>query len=320
MFNWEKLGRVYNPLDFPDRPQWMYEFGLAPSTLVLEDVVRVYFGCRPKRDAKGMVVTYTSFLDLDLDDMKTIRGFSPTPVMTLGEIGTFDEFGTYPLSCIKREEDILAYYAGWTRSESVPFNVGIGVARSTDGGSSFSRIGQGPVIPFSLEEPFVMSGPKVRFFEGKYYLFYIAGSKWLSIDGRSEICHKIRMATSIDGINWIKQNANIIPDFWDPNESQASPDVFFSNGVYHMFFCGWVPHTFRKTRGRKIGYAWSHDLINWNRDDSKVGIRESTEGWDSEMVAYPHVFMAGGRTYMLYIGNEVGRYGFGLAVLNGSLK
>ena len=319
MFNWEKLGRVYNPLDFPDRPQWMNEFGLAPSTLVLEDVVRVYFGCRPKRDENGMVVTHTAYLDLDLDDLKTIKGFSSTPVLSLGEKGSFDEFGTYPLSCVQREDDILAYYAGWTRSESVPFNVAIGVARSTDGGRYFSRIGLGPAIPFSLEEPFVMSGPKLRFFGGKFYLFYIAGSKWLSIEGRPEICHKIRMAISIDGINWVKQNSDIIPDFWDPDESQASPDVFFSNGVYHMFFCGWIPRSFRKTRGRKIGYAWSHDLINWNRDDSKVGIHESTEGWDSEMVAYPHIFVARGRTYMLYIGNEVGRYGFGLAVLNGSL-
>ena len=310
---------MYNPLDFPERPDWMYEFGLAPSTLVLEDAVRIYFGCRPKRDSSGMVVTHTAYLDLALDDLKTIKAFSSAPVMSLGETGSFDEFGTYPLSCIQRESDILAYYAGWTRSESVPFNVGIGVARSTDGGTSFSRVGPGPALPFSLDEPFVMSGPKLRFFDGKYYLFYIAGKKWLSIDGRPEISHKIRVASSLDGINWEKQNLDIIPDFWDPEESQASPDVFFSNGVYHMFFCGWIPQSFRKTRSRKIGYAWSVDLINWHRDDSKAGIHESKDGWDSEMIAYPHVFEVGESTYMLYIGNEVGRYGFGLAVLRGSL-
>ena len=125
------------------------------------------------------------------------------------------------------------------------------------------------------------------------------------------------MASSKDGLNWTKLNKDLIPDGWGDNESQASPDVFFANGFYHMFFCGWIPSTFRVIRSRKIGYAYSHDLINWTRDDSKAGIGLSENEWDSEMVAYPHVFELDGDTYMLYIGNEVGRYGFGLAKLNG---
>ena len=37
------------------------------------------------------------------------------------------------------------------------------------------------------------------------------------------------------------------------------------------------------------------------------------------MVAYPHVFTLEGRTYMLYLGNQVGRFGFGVAELAGEL-
>jgi hypothetical protein len=37
------------------------------------------------------------------------------------------------------------------------------------------------------------------------------------------------------------------------------------------------------------------------------------------MVAYPHVFALDGRTWMLYLGNQVGRYGFGLAELQGAM-
>ena len=75
----------------------------------------------------------------------------------------------------------------------------------------------------------------------------------------------------------------------------------------------------RETKTRTIGYAYSTDLINWTRDDTRVGITLSKEGWDSEMVAYPHVFELDGNIYMMYIGNEVGRYGFGLAKLIGDL-
>ena len=88
-----------------------------------------------------------------------------------------------------------------------------------------------------------------------------------------------------------------------------------------MFFCCWVPENFRKTRSRKIGYASSTDLLHWTRDDTKAGIDISKgDAFDNEMIAYPHVFELDGKIYMLYLGNQVGRYGFGLAELEGELK
>jgi predicted GH43/DUF377 family glycosyl hydrolase len=319
MFEWEKLGRIYNPHDFVERPEWMFEFAQAPSVLIFEKFVRVFFGSRPKRDANGQYVTNATFIDLDRQNLFKIINIAKEPVLKLGNYGCFDEFGTYPLSVIRQGDEIWAYYAGWTRCESVPFNVSIGFAISSDNGLTFKKPGEGPVLPFTLEEPFILSGPKVRKFENKFYLFYIAGKEWLVVNGRPEISHKIRVAVSDDGLKWLRSSEDIIPNWWDENESQASPDVFYANGTYHMFFCGWVPSNFRITKTRIIGYAYSKDLINWTRDDSKVGIQLSLEGWDSEMLAYPHVFELDGETYMLYIGNEVGRYGFGIAKLKGSL-
>ncbi|MEQ8304022.1 MAG: hypothetical protein RIB47_11565 [Cyclobacteriaceae bacterium] len=319
MFIWDKLGRVYNPHDFENRSDWMYEFSQAPCTLIFDDFVRVYFGSRPKRDANGQFVTYSSYVDLNRRNLFKIERFAKKPVLKLGNLGCFDEFGTYPLSVINKGNEIWGYYAGWTRCESVPFNVGIGLGISKDKGETFRKIGEGPILPYSLHEPFVLSGPKIRKFGDTYYLFYIAGRNWLLVSGKPEISHKIRMAVSSDGLNWTKVNKDLIPDGWGENESQASPDIFYANGKYHMFFCGWLPSNFRITRKRLIGYAFSTDLMNWVRDDSKVGITLSGNGWDSEMVAYPHVFELDGETYMLYIGNEVGRYGFGLAKLNGKL-
>jgi hypothetical protein len=320
MFHWEKLGRVYSPYDFPHRPVWMHEFGLAPWAVVFDTYVRIYFGCRPPRDAKGQSVSYTGYVDVERNNLFKIIGLASSPVLALGETGAFDEFGTYPLSVVRRDNaELLGYYAGWTRCESVPFNVGIGVAISQNSGKTFEKLGPGPSLPYSPHEPFVLSGPKIRKFGDTYCLFYIAGQKWLPIEGRPEICHKIRLATSQDGLNWTKLDRNLIPNVWDDNESQASPDVIYANGRYHMFFCGWIPSTFRSTHARRIGYAWSNDMVNWTRDDTLAGIAPSESGWDSEMVAYPHVLALDGKTYMFYIGNEVGRFGFGLARLVGEL-
>jgi predicted GH43/DUF377 family glycosyl hydrolase len=140
-------------------------------------------------------------------------------------------------------------------------------------------------------------------------------------DGRPEIVYKLRMAYSSDGINWTKLNRNLVADKLGEDEAQACPDIIFMNGKYHMFFCYREATNFRfaKDRTYRIGYAWSTDMLNWTRDDARAGIDVSDEGWDSEMVAYPHVFEMDGAVYMFYLGNQVGRYGFGLAKLEGIL-
>ena len=67
-------------------------------------------------------------------------------------------------------------------------------------------------------------------------------------------------------------------------------------------------------------YARSTDLMHWQRDDARAGIDVSDTGWDSEMVSYPHVFELDGTTWMMYLGNQVGRHGFGLARLGLSVS
>ncbi len=319
MFSWRKLGRIFNPVDVKGK-FWLNEYAQAPATLIFDNFVRVYFSCRSKRDELGRTISYSAYVDLERKNLFNIINIAQEPVLKLGKRGCFDEFGTYPMSVIKKNNTIWAYYAGWTRCESVPFNTAIGVAISKNGGETFDKLGDGPILSYSPDEPFIISGPKIRKFNDHYYLFYISGSKWLLVNGNPEMLVKIRMGKSINGLTWVKNNKNLIPEKNDENECQASPDVFYKNGKYHMFFCYWNPTTFRESKSRKIGYAYSTDLIKWTRNDLKAGIDVSEEGWDSEMIAYPHIFELDGKTYMLYLGNEVGRYGFGLAELEGELQ
>jgi len=315
MFKWKKLGRIFNPLDITDRP-WLKEFAQAPSVLIFEDFIRVYFSCRPHRDENGQYISYSAYVDLNRNNLFEIVDISKQPIMKLGGPGTFDEFGTYPTSVIRSEHGVMAFYGGWTRCESVPFNVGIGMAISHDNGISFSKSGNGPVLSYTPDEPFILSGPKIRRFNSLWYLWYIAGRRWIWNDGKPEPVYKIRMACSNDMVNWIRAGRDLIANKLEVNECQASPDVFFYENRYHMFFCYRYSLNYRgKEKGYRIGYAFSDDLQNWTRDDSKAGIDISDKGWDSEMLAYPHVFGLDGCLYMLYLGNEVGRYGFGLAIL-----
>lgn len=321
MFTWKKLGKVFDPAIIKDR-DWINEYAQAPSVLIFDKFIRVYFSCRPKPDEKGQYVSFTAFVDLNRYNLFEIVNISKEPILKLGELGTFDEFGTYPASVIRNGDTVNVYYAGHTRCESVPFNTAIGFAISNNDGETFNKLGSGPVLSYSPNEPFALSGPKIRKFNNVWYLWYIAGRKWIVPEDKPELIYRIRMASSADGINWVKIDRNIIEERLGENEVQASPDVFFKNGKFHMFFCYMVTPDFRKNKDKayRIGYAYSTDLVNWIREDSKAGIDISDDGWDSEMVSYPHVFELDGKIYMFYLGNQVGKYGFGLAQLEGILK
>lgn len=320
MFQWIKLGKVFTPQNVGGR-HWLKEFAQAPCALVFDNFVRVYFSCRPEVDGNGQYVSYSAYVELDCSDLFKILHIAEQPILNLGGIGEFDEFGTYPVTVIRFQNEVRAYYAGWTRCESVPFNVAIGMATSLDGGRTFTKLGNGPVLSYSPDEPFVLSGPKIRRFNGVWYLWYIAGRKWKIVSGKAEPVYKIRMAMSEDGIHWSKINKDLIEDRLEEDEAQASPDVVYANGKYHMFFCYRYSSDYRcGNRGYRIGYASSTNLIDWLRDDAKAGINVSEEGWDAEMISYPHVFDLDGKTYMAYLGNQVGREGFGLAVLEGKLE
>jgi len=221
----EKLGKVFSPQEVRGR-HWLQEFAQAPATLIFDDFVRVYFSCRPPADENGQYVSYSAYVDLERSDLFKIRHVSDHPILRLGGLGEFDEFGTYPVSVIRHKNEIRAYYAGWTRCESVPFNVAIGMATSHDDGQTFTKNGSGPILSYSPDEPFVLSGPKIRRFNDMWCLWYIAGRKWKWVDGKAEPVYKIRMATSVDGLIWHKINKDLIESRIEEDEAQASPDVF----------------------------------------------------------------------------------------------
>jgi len=316
MFKWKKLAKLFDPRD-RNGESWMQEFAQSPSVLINETYVRVYFCSRPA-PIDGQYLSFLSYIDLDRKNLLNILNVCKEPVLSLGGLGTFDEFGTNPISVIRDQDAVRVYFAGWARCESVPFNGAIGVAISHDNGDSFLRLGDGPVLSYSPDEPFLLGSPRIRKFDGKWHLWYVAGKEWLKGEGKPEPVYKIRMASSEDGINWVKFGVDLIEDRLGEHECQACPDVIFRDGKYHMFFSYRHSHNYKsKKGGYRIGYASSVDMFHWTRCDEKAGMEVSEHGWDSEMVNYPHVFMLDGETYMVYQGNEMGRSGIGLAKLLG---
>ena len=317
--NWRKLGRIFDPREH-HLPNGCVEFAQSPQTLVFGDFVRVYFSTRERDEKTGKYLSHVAFADFD-KSFETVRRVSDKTVLPLGALGSFDEHGIFPINPLQHGGRITAYTCGWSRRASVSVETGIGLVFSDDGGESFYRKGLGgPILGASLQEPFLVGDAFVRVFDDKFHMWYMFGTRWKRFEGTAvpERIYKIGHAVSDDGVDWEKQEGvAILGDRLADDESQALPTVIEIDGRYHMYFCYRHSSDFRtnSARGYRIGHASSEDLLHWTRDDEAGGIDLSAEGWDSEMMCYPHVFACDGQTFLLYNGNEFGRTGFGLAVL-----
>jgi predicted GH43/DUF377 family glycosyl hydrolase len=313
---WQKLGKIFDPTEHHLR-QNCFEFAQSPQTLVMSDRVRVYFSTR-ERDSTGKYLSHVAFVDFD-KNMRDIIGISNHCIIELGELGCFDEHGIFPINVLRDGNKVLAYTTGWNRKVSVSVDASIGLAISHDEGRTFQKQGKGPVLSASLHEPFLIGDAFVARYEDLYHMWYIYGTKWKKFVESDPLdrVYKIAHASSEDGINWHREGRQIIADRLNADECQALPTVFHQDGVYHMYFCYRQAHGFRtqSDSAYRIGYAHSVDLLNWERNDSNAGIDVSGEGWDSQMQCYPHTFKLDKNFFMLYNGNEFGRFGFGLAVL-----
>jgi hypothetical protein len=315
---WRKLGRIFDPARFA-LPNRCEQFAQSPQALVFDDFVRVYFSSRERDPLNGKYLSHVCFAEFTRD-FRTVIRVSDRPVIELGRLGCFDEHGIFPMNVVRHGDKIYGYTCGWSRRTSVSVETSVGLAISTDDGLTFHRIGDGPILTSSLHEPFLVGDAFVQVHDGLFHMWYIFGTAWkrtaeLAAPDRT---YKIGHAVSRDGVAWEKEEARqIIPDRLNTDESQALPTVAQVGDRHHMIFCYRQSTDFRanKARGYRLGHAWSDDLDQWTRDDAGVGIDVSSEGWDSEMQCYPNLFECDGRTYLLYNGNEFGRHGFGIAVL-----
>ena len=316
---WRKLGKVFDPTHHR-LPNGCIEFAQSPQALPLQDRVRIFFSTRA-RDPVGKYLSHVAFVDFDPTLSNILRVSSET-VIELGGRGCFDEHGIFPINVLKEQGRVLAFTTGWNRKVSVSVDAAIGLAVSHDDGLTFQKHGTGPVMAAALREPFLIGDAFVQRIDGEYHMWYIFGTKWKSFTPSEppDRVYKIAHATSEDGVNWRRNARPIIPNRLNEDECQALPTVFLRDSRYHMYFCYRQAHGFRElsSHAYRIGYAYSADLATWQRDDAAAGIDVSTDGWDSQMQCYPHTFEHNGQIFMLYNGNEFGKSGFGVAVLESS--
>ena len=314
MSTWKKLGQIFNPAQ-TDGGSWFKEYAQCPTPLLLnQDVVRVYIATRPQRGADLQYVSYPAYVDLNRHNLKQVVGVAKESLLPLGGVGAFDEFGIMPSSVVEHGNMHFMFYTGWTRMSSVPYIVNIGMAVSRDGGTTFQKIADGPLLGLTFKEPYLVNSPTVKIINGVWHMWYLTGIKWLPNDGKPESVFQIAHATSHDGISWDRDGKLIVPAVLE-DECQ---DIFmpvWRDGKWHAIFGHRKPQGFRTEFASmyRMGYASSTDMLNWVRDDKYIGVFPGGSAWDSEMQCSSQLFELDGRLLLFYCGNHFGRDGFGIA-------
>ncbi|EAY24262.1 glycoside hydrolase family protein [Microscilla marina] len=296
MQRWQKLGLIYNRQHYQAVPLAHF---IAPH------IIRIFFSTRDLANQ-----SLPCAIDYDLHQQKVVNEFKIE--VPLGNLGMFDQNGIMPTALLDQGNELWMYYIGWNTGGSVPFRNAIGLLISKDGGHTFQKHAQGPLLDRCVYDPCFVASNCVLAEEGFYRMYYLSCVQWQAQPtGEVQHYYHIKYAESANGIDW-KREGKVAIGFKNEYEYAISvPRVIKEAGRYKMWYSY---RASAHTTTYRIGYAESVDGLDWVRKDELVGLDVSAEGWDSQMICYPEIFTFEHKRYMLYNGNEYGKSGIGLAV------
>lgn len=302
MYKWKKLGQLYKSEYINERLKTHASNPIAVK--LYDNVYRVYFSGRDS-DNKSSV----GYVDVDIISFKVMDICEEETFACSNEHDGFYSHGV-SIGCMysSNGRNFLLFMA-WQIKNNEHWRGDIGRLEVSDDLKKMSVVGGGPFLSCDNEDLVSLSYPWVLYddVEGIYKMWYGSTVTWNAING--EMIHVIKYASSHDGENWLRHGI-AVPYEIGQAQAFSRPTIMKDAEGYHMWY------SYRSGTGQKyrIGYSHSFDGINWSRQ-SNPGIDVSATGWDSEMICYPFVFEHNGDHYMLYNGNDFGREGFGLAIL-----
>src|SRR5258708_37622839 len=121
---------------------WNQSHAQIPSVDVIENGrLRIYYSTR---DAQNR--SLTSFIEVDALNPQEILYIHDRPILDFGKLGCFDDCGVMPSCVVNHNEKKYLYYCGWNTSTTVRYRNCIGLAGSEDGGTTFERAFEGPIM------------------------------------------------------------------------------------------------------------------------------------------------------------------------------
>lgn len=250
---------------------------------------RMWFSWRPKKSLARV------------ESKDGIRWGEPTIVLGPNPRTEWEEDINRPV-VVKRDDGYHLWYTGQAKDHSW-----IGYATSQDG-LQWERRSERPVL--SPEQPWekvAVMCPHVEWEpdRGEFRMWYSGGDQYEP--------DAIGLATSRDGLNWVKHSGN--PVFqgdprlaWEHHKVTAA-QVVRRGDWYLLFYIG-----FRDVDHAQIGLARSRDgITGWERHPANPILRPGEGRWDHDACYKPFAIFDGQRWLLWYNGRHGGSEQIGLA-------
>ncbi len=204
--------------------------------------------------------------------------------------------------------DELLYFSGY-RQEGDPamgFPAALAVARSTDGGQTFARVGDDPIIAPTLGGPDndAVYSPAIVPYEDGYAMVYAAHCYTRCDAGSGGPGVRLLAAVSPDGLTWTKRPAPVLealPELPWTRDGVAEPALVLApDGSYYLFF------TALRDADRVIGLARSNSPFGpWEvAPDPILTPSTSPDAFDAGGVLAPDVRIEGDTARMWFLGTS----------------
>lgn len=249
------------------------------------------------------------FVDVNPSNPSEIIDYSREPLLDIGKKGCFDENGVVSTAILEENGKIYIYYCGFQKHVNYPYSSLAGVAVSEDGGYSFSRIKETPMLERKDGEMFIRTGVGIYKFNDVYRIYYASGNEWISVQNKLVPKYSFRYIDSDSPICFEGNGKNLFP-LENDEFGMTTPQIWENSKGYEMIY------SLRTVSGGYcMGYAFSENGIDFTRNDKIMSFSRPTEAFDSKMVCYGKCYRYGERTYLFYSGNHYGMDGIGWAEL-----
>jgi hypothetical protein len=299
---WEKTSFIQG-VDYQS-PKFGTSHALVPTPLILtEDVVRIYCSFVDQN-----FIGRIGWVDLQFKG----KGFkvidvSKDPFLDVGMTNSFSAYGTGLGAFWPKNRPDYLFYIGFNRPKNVKFHAFTGLVTipSKDFGGVNSEL-----------EPFLGPAPGYSTIvglhdlvesQGKLIAFVSLGDDFLRIDGKELPKYQVGIAvgTSVNDLV-IKQKSILSVD--KDVYRLGRPRIEVTTDGYELLV------TAGNLRGEYFPLAYySHDLSNWERRDLKSFTETVIPRFDDAQQCYLTRFNMLGHQFIAYNGNQMGRYGFGIA-------
>tara|TARA_B100001939_G_scaffold727_1_gene685 strand:- start:1714 stop:2646 length:933 start_codon:yes stop_codon:yes gene_type:complete len=296
---WVKVGNIFDPASFNLDPN-LESYAANPVAVRLKDsIFRVFYSGRNKHNKSSI-----GAIDIDLETFKVLKVFKK-PLATFGITPNFYSDGISLGNFFQLDEKKILTFMGWSEVTENSWKGSIGYIL-LDNNLLIKEIFPNPVLspndsidPVSLSYPCVVKSEQI-------YMWY--GSTSIDENSTNSFRHKIHLAVSNDGTNWLKKGAI---KFLDHKKEYlySRPTTIVINNSFLMWYSYRLPYS----KYYKIGFSKSTNGFEWSDAKDSSCFEKSDEGWDSEMIEYPYALKYKGKIFIFYNGNNYGQSGIGIA-------